>query len=132
MAYLSPLQAMSVFLSDNWTETKVCYPNAPEPDLEGENHWLQVWIFTTTQQTTLGSTNRVTDQGTFWLDIVGEQGTGIIKHNELCGKLAKLFQSAYVNGVSMQGAYIDPQTGYNAQGRYVMRVKCDYVLDYEY
>lgn len=132
MAYLSAEQAVSTFLYDNWTDTQVCYPNGTEPDLGGKTHWVRVYVFQSTSETTLSSDNRVTDQGLIYFDVVGERGTGTGTHTELCQKLAKLFQAQYINGVSMQNAAITPVQGYDAEGRFVKRVTCEYVCDYEY
>ena len=132
MAYISPTEALTRFLSAQWKDTPVCYPNMPEPELDDHKHWLQVWAFQSTSQTSLDSSKRVLDQGLFYIDVVGEAGSGTGKFTKLASKLTKMLQCQQVNGVSLQGARISPAQGYNSDGRYVVRVMVEYIVDYEF
>lgn len=132
LSYISPTEALTTFLYDNWHDCPVCYPNTPAPDLDDESHWLRVYAFQSSSQTTLSESHRVTDNGLFYIDVVGEPDTGTAKHTALAGKLAAMLQAKYVNGVSLQSASIAPESGYDAEGRYVVRVIVEYVVDYEY
>ena len=132
MAYISPTEALTRFLAKEWKDTPVCYPNMPEPELDDHKHWLQVWAFQSTSQTSLDSSKRVLDQGLFYIDVTGEADSGTGKFNRLASKLAKMLQCQLINGVSLQGARISPSQGYNADGRYVVRVMVEYIVDYEF